>query len=249
MSRFRSCLALLLLLAAPALAQQQTPAFPEAQRAEIRELLTNNPEVLEVLVRHPEIVTEAAAELKARNAALKAALTENRKALLDDGVSFVAGNPKGDVTIVEFFDYRCPYCKQVVPALQALIKEDPKLRVVLKELPVLGPDSVVAARAAIAAIEQDKGVKYMAFHDAMMGHRGQLNEAEVLRLATAAGLKLDRLKTDMASAKTEKVIRDNLALAQKLGINGTPGFVIGDELVPGAIPLDAMRQLVKQARG
>lgn len=243
--------ALLLALPAPkqAQAQMQSPAFPAEQRAAVRDVLVDNPEVLEVLLRHPEILQEASHVLVKKAEAQRQALTANAKALFDDGVSYVAGNPKGDVTLVEFFDYRCGYCKQVQPSLQTLIKEDPKLRVVLKELPVLGPDSVIAARAAIAALEQDKGGKYFAFHNAMMGFRGQLTEPEVFRMATASGLDLTKLKADMAAPKVEQVIRANLALAEKLGINGTPGFVIGQELVPGAISLDAMRQLVKAARG
>jgi len=190
---------------------------------------------------------EAEAAKQQQEAAIKAALTENRKEIFDDGVSHVAGNPKGDVTLVEFFDYRCGYCKQVQPSVLALLKEDSRLRVVLKELPVLGPDSVVAARAAIAA-QQQPG-KYFAFHNAMMEHRGQLPEAEVLRIAKASGLDVAKLKADMAAPRVTEVIERNLALATKLGIQGTPGFVIGDEIVPGAIPLEAMRQLVKRQRG
>jgi len=181
--------------------------------------------------------------------ARRQALTSNAKALFDDGVSYVAGNPKGDVTLVEFFDYRCGYCKQVQQSVMTLIKEDPRLRVVLKELPVLGPDSVLASRAAIAALEQDKGGKYLGFHNALMSFRGQLTEAEVFRIAASSGLDVTKLKADMAAPKVEQVIRANLALAEKLGINGTPGFVIGQELIPGAISLESMRKLVQAARG
>jgi protein-disulfide isomerase len=251
MSLFRSLVivAALMVSAGGSVAQQATPAFPEDLREAVREMLIENPRVLEVLSRHPEIVAEAVQQMRKQEAARRAALAESRKALLEDGVSFVAGNPKGDVTIVEFFDYRCPYCKQVLPSLEALLKEDRGLRVVFKEYPVLGPDSVIAARAAVAAMEQDRGAKYFAFHSAMMSHRGQINEAEVMRFAAAAGLKLDRLKADMATPKTEKVLSDNHALAEKLGIQGTPGFVIGDQIVPGAVPLESLRQLVKAARG
>ena len=238
----------LIVAAGAAPAQQAAPPFPEELRAAVREMLMENPRVLDVLTRHPEIVGEATQELRKQEAARRAAITDNRKALLDDGVSFVAGNPKGDVTIVEFFDYRCPYCKQVLPSLEALLKEDRNLRVVFKEFPVLGPESVVAARAAVAAMEQDRGTKYFAFHSAMMTHRGQIAEADVMRFAAAAGLRLDRLKADMATPKTEKVLSDNHALAEKLGIQGTPGFVIGNQIVPGAVPLDSLRQLVRAAR-
>lgn len=250
MSPFRfSAVAFALLLTFPAAAQMQVPAFPAEQRAAVRDVLVDNPEVLEVLVRHPEILQEASHVLVKKEEARRQALTANAKALFDDGVSFVAGNPKGDVTLVEFFDYRCGYCKQVQQSVMTLIKEDPKLRVVLKELPVLGPDSVLASRAAIAALEQDKGGRYLGFHNALMSFRGQLSEAEVFRIAAASGLDVTKLKADMAAPKVEQVIRANLALAEKLGINGTPGFVIGQELIPGAISLESMRKLVQAARG
>jgi protein-disulfide isomerase len=239
-----------LLLVAPlqaALAQQAQPFTPE-QKAALQQL------VREVLVSNPEILLEAMNALEAKQQAeagkaSKAAIVANRKAIFEDGVSYVAGNPQGDVTIVEFFDYRCGYCKQVQPSLTALIKEDKNLRVVLKELPVLGPESVVAARAAVASLEQGKGAKYYDFHNAMMEFRGQISEAEVMRMAGKAGLDTAKLKTDMASPKVEQVLRANLALADALGIQGTPGFVIGEHLVPGAVSLDTLRQLVKEARG
>ncbi|WP_298726771.1 DsbA family protein [uncultured Ferrovibrio sp.] len=243
----RSFLPVLAVLAAlPAAAQQQpfTPEQKAALQGLVREILVNNPEILVEAMNALEIKQQEAQENASR-----AAIAANRKEIFEDGHSYVAGNPKGDVTIVEFFDYRCGYCKQVHPSLQTLLKEDGKIRLVLKELPVLGPDSVVASRAAIAALEQEKGAKYFAFHNAMMGFRGQLSETEVFRMAGAAGLDTRKLKADMANPKVEQVLRANLALAQKLGVQGTPGFVIGDMLIPGAISLDSMRQLVRQARG
>lgn len=235
-----------LLFAAPAIAQESQP-FSAEQKAALTQL------VREVLVKNPEILIEAMNALETKQQAeagkaAKAAIAANRKAIFDDGVSYVAGNPKGDVTIVEFFDYRCGYCKQVQPSLMTLLKEDSKVRLVLKELPVLGPESVVAARAAVAAMEQNQGAKYLDFHNAMMEFRGQITEAEVLRLAAAAKLDIAKLKADMAAPKTEQILRANLALADTLGIQGTPGFVIGDQLVPGAVPLETLRQLVKEAR-
>lgn len=232
--------------ASPAGAQQAT--FSPEQEKAIETL------VRDYLIRNPEVLVEAMHALEARQqeqagAKAKAAIAANAKALFDDGISYVAGNPKGDVTLVEFFDYRCGYCRQVQPSIQALLKEDPKLRVVYKELPVLGPPSVLASRAAIAALRQDKGAKYLAFHDLMMGFRGQLGETEVFRMAAAAGLDPEKLKAGMAKPEVEQLIRANLDLAEKLGINGTPGFVIGNQLVPGAIPLETMRKLVQEARG
>ncbi|WP_341897709.1 DsbA family protein [Ferrovibrio terrae] len=228
-------------------ASAQTQPFTPEQKAALQQI------VRDVLISNPEILVEAMHALEAKQQAeagkaAKAAIAANRKAIFEDGVSFVAGNPKGDVTIVEFFDYRCGYCKQVQPSLLTLLKEDSKVRLVLKELPVLGPDSVIASRAAVAALEQDKGGKYLGFHNAMMAFRGQINEAEVMRIAGESGLDLKKLKTDMASPKVEQVLRANLALADTLGIQGTPGFVVGEEMVPGAVSLDALRQLVRQAR-
>lgn len=239
-------LCLMVLSARPA-AAQQAATFTPAQKAAIEEMIRD------YLVKNPEVLVEAMHALDAKQQAgaadaARAAIAANRKEIFEDGVSFVAGNPKGDVTIVEFFDYRCPYCKQMQPHIQALLKEDGKLRLVLKELPVLGPESVTASRAAVAAMEQGKGAKYLAFHDAMMGFRGQLNEAEIFRMAGAAGLDVPKLKTDMQAPKVEAVLRANLTLADKLGIQGTPGFVIGEELVPGAVSLDSLRQLVQAAR-
>ncbi|HLT77399.1 MAG TPA: DsbA family protein [Ferrovibrio sp.] len=244
--RLLALLPFLACFALPAAAQQQ-PFTPE-QKAAIERL------VREVLVTNPEILIEAMQALEEKQEAqasqtARAAIAANRGELFNDSHSYVAGNPKGDVTIVEFFDYRCGYCKQVHPSLQALLKEDSKVRLVLKELPVLGPESLVASRAAVAALEQDKGGKYLAFHNAMMSHRGQFSEAEIFRMAREAGLNVTKLKADMTAPKVEQVLRANHELAGKLGIQGTPGFVIGEELVPGAIPLEAMRSLVKQARG
>ena len=139
------------------------------------------------------------------------------------------------MTIVEFFDYRCPYCKQVLPALQTLLKEDHKLRFVYKEMPVLGPASVTAAHAALAAQRQGK---YEAFHTAMMATKGQITDETVYKVAGSVGLDVDRLKQDMSAPEIEQALKANLALADALNIRGTPGFIIGNHIVPGAIDLE-----------
>ena len=163
----------------------------------------------------------------------------------DADLNRVAGNPQGDVTVVEFFDYQCGYCKAVQADTQTLIKGDSKLRFVLKEFPILGPASVVASKAALASRGQGK---YVEFHNALMAQRGQLDEAVIMRLAKSVGLDTDRLKKDMDSPDVLKVIAANQALAEKLNIRGTPAFVFGDELVPGAIKLDDMKRLTDAAR-
>jgi protein-disulfide isomerase len=157
----------------------------------------------------------------------------------------VSGNPKGDVTIVEFFDYQCGYCKRTMQNVLDLQKEDPKVRVAWKELPILGPVSEFAARAAMAAEKQGK---YMEFHTAVMGARGQLTPEGVMKHAADAGIDVDRLKRDMMAPEIGKYLRDTLQLAQELGINGTPGFVIGGKLVPGALDKEQMKALIAKAR-
>ncbi len=204
------------------------------------------------LLEHPDVVLEVLNILQTRRESAKVERTRtniaaHREALVNDPSSPVAGNPEGDVTLVEFFDYQCPYCKRVIGNVMTVIEDDPGLRVVYKEFPILGPASVIAARAALAARKQDPG-KYLAFHEALMASRGRLSESAVMAIAAEAGFDVTRLKRDMALPEIQQTIDRNQALAQALGITGTPSFVIGDELVPGAIDLDALRQLIAQAR-
>jgi protein-disulfide isomerase len=206
--------------------------------------------VREYLLQHPEVIVEAMEELQKRERAdeerkAKQGLAENKSKLFNDPASPVAGNPKGDVTLVEFFDYQCGYCKSVQADVMRLIKEDGKLRFVFKELPILGPASVTASKAALASRAQGK---YEPFHNALMANRGQLDEATILKLASSVGLDTERLKKDMESPEVQQAIGANLALAEQLGIRGTPGFVVGDRIVPGAIKLDTMKSLVAEAR-
>jgi protein-disulfide isomerase len=219
-------------------------ATPEQERIErvIRNYLLNHPdvvvEVLQVMRRREQIS-------KADRS--RADIAAYRESLLNDPTSPVAGNPDGDVTIVEFFDYNCPYCKRVFPHVKAVLAEDQGVRVVYKEFPILGPGSLVAARAALASLKQD-GDKYLAFHNAMMASRRRLTETRIMDIARAIGFDTERLKADMAAPEIEQIIRRNRGLAQALGITGTPTFVVGDQLVPGAISLDALRQLIARAR-
>ena len=174
-----------------------------------------------------------------------AALGSRGKEVFEDPDTPVLGNPKGDVALVEFFDYRCPYCKQVEPSLEALLGEDRQLRLVLKEFPVLGPESVTAARAALAARKQGK---YDALHRALMALKGQIDETTVLNSAAAVGLDVGQLKRDMAAPEIDAQLQKNSKLADALDIHGTPGFVVGDEIVPGAIGLNELKQLIEAAR-
>jgi protein-disulfide isomerase len=206
--------------------------------------------VRDYLAKHPEVILDAlqGADARAKDEAhdkAGAALAAYRREIFDDPANPIGGNPEGDVTLVEFFDYRCPYCKQVEPALESLLRQDHKLRVVYKEFPVLGPASVTAAKAALAAEKQDK---FVAFHRAMMALKGQIDDAAVFAVAASVGLDIPRLKRDMQDPAIERQIDANYALADALGIDGTPGFVIGNRIVPGAIGLDDLKQLIAATR-
>jgi len=172
-------------------------------------------------------------------------LNDRRSEIFDDPATPVGGNTQGDVSIVEFFDYRCPYCKQVQPLLQALLDQDHKLRFIYKEMPVLGSPSVVAARAALAAWRQGK---YEAFHIAMMGTKGQITEDTVDKIAASVGLDIDWLKQDMANREIVQALRTNVALAHALNIHGTPGFIVGNHILAGALDLDILKNMIATAR-
>lgn len=202
------------------------------------------------ILENPELLTEAIAVLqtreeeKARREAEQAVKDSHKDLYLSKG-SPVGGNPKGDVTMVEFFDYQCGYCKATQPELDAAIKADGKVKLVYKEFPILGPASLVAAKAALASHRQGK---YEAFHTALMTNKARLDDALIFKIAADTGLNTDKLKTDMESDAVKKEIDDNIALAQKLGINGTPGFTIGSKIVPGAVKQDRLKELFKEAR-
>ncbi len=202
------------------------------------------------LLTHPEILRDAANVLERRDREAAAerrrqAIAAYRPELEDDPDTPVMGNPDGDVTVVEFFDYRCPYCRGVVDDLMREVKADGNIRLVMKELPVLGPASVDAARAALAAAMQER---YADLHMALMQAPGGLDARAVLSIARETGLDVPRLRRDMDSAEVSAMIERNLALAQALRVGGTPTFVIGETLVPGALDMAQLRHLVAQTR-
>jgi protein-disulfide isomerase len=202
------------------------------------------------IIAHPEVLLESLRMAKNREdtekrAAASASIPTFQKELLSDPISPVLGNPKGDIAVVEFFDYRCPYCRQVDPLLRSLSKDDQGVRIIQKQLPILGPESVVAARAALAANMQGKLAE---FHTALMTRKLNFTEANITDLASGLGLDVERLKADMASPVVEKEISRNLQLAKALNINGTPGFVVGSQVVPGATDLQTLKDLVEDAR-
>lgn len=207
--------------------------------------------VRDYLMREPEIIYQALEELQKRQVEeqsqrQKETLVSRKDDLLNSPADPVAGNLDGDVTLVEFFDYRCAYCRRVLPEMQALMEDDKNLRVVFKEFPILGEDSVRAARASLASRKQDAG-RYLDFHLALMT-ADDLTLAGIRASATEIGLDPDQLELDMKSAEITKVINANYELASALGIEGTPAFVIGDELVPGAVDKARLAQLVAKAR-
>jgi protein-disulfide isomerase len=206
--------------------------------------------IRDYLLENPEIIMEAIAKLRekkqlAEQQADRQAVASNTDVIYRDPTSPVGGNPAGDVTIVEFFDYRCGVCRRVHPIVKELVDGDKNIRRVYKEWPILGADSVIAARAAIAAQKQGK---YFELHTALMQSRTSLEEPSILRIAATVGLDVDRLRKDMGSAETNAILQRNYELAEKLKLNGTPSFLIGDRLIRGGQDLESMRAIVAQIR-
>jgi protein-disulfide isomerase len=205
--------------------------------------------VADYIREHPEAINDAIKRLvqKQREAAEEKQKLNVRaltKDLQNDPDSPVM-NPDGTVTVVEFFDYECPYCKAMAPKLHDMLDGDKKVRFVFKDFPVLGPISAYAARAALAAKKQGK---YVPFHFAMMAVRGQMNEDMVLATAKETGLDLDKLQKDMQAPEIDAIIARNKKLAQGIGIEGTPNFIVGDTVVPGAVDISYIKELVEKAR-
>ena len=206
--------------------------------------------IRDYILENPEIVEEALRKLQQREQAREAerqqqAITQNLEALRNDPNSPVIGNPDGDVTIVEFFDYRCPYCKQVADDLRNVVEEDGDIRLVMKELPILSKESETAAKAALAAQKQGR---YEDFHFTLMTDPGSLSETSIFAVAEDLGLDLEQLRADMDSPEITRQLDEVYALAQQIGVRGTPAFVIGEELIPGAISIEIMREKVAAIR-
>ena len=232
---------LILPLAAPARADE--PLTP-AQKAEVEKVIHD------YFMAHPEFMIDvlhaAEAKLKAQKAdESRQAIAAKRQELLHDTSSPVGGDPQGDVTIVEFFDYRCPYCKEVEPSLEELLRQDKKLRIVYKEFPVLGPASVYASRIALAARKQGK---YAAFHTAMMAAKGDITDDVVLAVAQRVGIDVAKAKAEMNAPEIDDLIKRTYTLADALDIQGTPAFIIGDTLIPGATDIATLRHLIAEQR-
>lgn len=235
---------LVLVLAASGLRAEHDAATPSQKILE--------ESIHDYLLNHPDVIIEALDILRAQRGVSEAektrqTLAAQRESIFDDPSSPIGGNPDGDVTIVEFFDYFCGYCKRVMPALIQAMDDDPGIRFIYKEFPILGPDSVTVARIALAAHRQAPD-KYEGLHVALMGSRARLNEASALLIASEFGFDAERLKVDMNLDEIDRILAFNKALAKKLGIQGTPGFVIGDQVIRGAIDIETLRQLIAEAR-
>lgn len=216
----------------------------EMDEARIKEL------ALEAIRENPEILMEAMELLQTREAeaqanAAQAVLSQEREALEQDANAPVIGNAEGDVTVVEFMDYNCPYCRQAQPEIERLLAEDSGVRLVLREWPILSEGSVFAARAALAARKQDL---YAEMHEALMALQQPADETSVMRVAETLGLDLEQLQRDMEDPAIDEHLATSSRLVDVLGFGGTPSFVIGDALVPGFVPYDQLAAHVADAR-
>jgi protein-disulfide isomerase len=246
MNRFALLFAAALALGSVTPAPAQT--FSEPQRGEIEKIIKN------YLLKHPEVLQEAMGELEKKQALAesekaRSAIKNHSDALFNSPRQVTLGNPQGDVTFVEFFDYNCGYCKRALSDMMELMGKDGKLKVVLKEFPVLGPSSVEAAQVAVAVRMQDRtGKKYLEFHQKLLGGRGQVDKAKALATAKEIGLDMARLDKDLKSDEIGKTLEESMKLAEALGLNGTPSYVIGNDVVIGAVGLATLGQKIEAAR-
>lgn len=229
-----------LALQLPAAAQPFSPDQKKAIEEIVRAYVLKNPEIIREAVEALQAKEQQSAEERRVEA-----LARLKDELAFDPGSPVLGNPSGDVTVVEFFDYRCPYCKRTAPVIDQLVKEDGRIRRVMKEFPILGPESLFASRVALAARAQDK---YEPMHRLLIAAKGALDQETVMKLAKEAGLDMAQLKRDLNSAAIDEALKKNRDLAGQLEITGTPAFIIGKEFVPGAAELDTFKTIVARAR-
>ena len=234
-------------LAAPALSEGLTD-MTDAERAAFGE------EVRAYLLENPEVLMEAIGVLETREQQAQAQgdqqlVATHADALFDDGYSWVGGNPDGDVTMVEFLDYRCGYCRRAHPEVQQLIDSDGDVRLIVKEFPILGEESLNASRYAIATHIALGDEAYGTLHDALMTQNVEMTDDGLSSLATELGLDADAIAASLDDPEVARRIAETRALGQEMGINGTPSFVIGDQMVRGYVPLDAMQEIVAEERG
>ncbi len=237
----------LALLAGPALALD-LGSLSEAERAAFRA------EVRAYLLDNPEVIIEAVNQLEARKAEAQASadfdlVKVNAEEIFNDGYSWIGGNPEGDITLVEFLDYRCGYCRKAMPEVAKLLETDGNIRLIVKEFPILGEESMISSRFAVATRQVAGDDAYSKVHDALMEMTGEMNDVALRRLAEGLGLDADPILARMDSDEVTDEIARTRALAQRLQISGTPTFVLQDELLRGYLPADQLAQIVAEKRG
>ena len=238
-----------ILIALPAAAPARAQSFSADQRGEIERI------VKEYLLGHPELLQEVMSELEKRQAVAETekhrnAVKEHSATIFTSQRQITLGNPQGDVTVVEFFDYNCGYCKRAMTDMLDLMKNDGKLKFVLKEFPVLGEGSVQAAQVAAAVRMQDKtgGKKYLDFHQKLLTGRGQADKARALAVAKEVGFDVARIEKDMGGDEVKAQLEESFKLAEALGLNGTPSYIVGTDVLVGAVGLDLLKEKVNSAR-
>ncbi|EAP76222.1 DsbA family protein [Roseovarius nubinhibens] len=246
MTRFLTSTALALTLALPA-AALDLGSMTDAERSALHD------EIRTYLLENPEVIMEAVAVLEQRQqqdqvSADQEMVSRNSDAIFNDDHSWVGGNPEGDITIVEFLDYRCGYCKRAFGEVKELLETDGNIRFIVKEFPILGEASVMASRFAIATKLEAGDEAYESLHDGLMAFNGDITEAALKRLATSFGLDADAIAARMEDEEVSEAIAQNHALAGALQITGTPTFVMGDQMVRGYVPLEGMEQIVAELR-
>ncbi|WP_170399714.1 DsbA family protein [Ruegeria arenilitoris] len=222
-------------------------ALSEAEKAEFGK------QVREYLLENPEVIIEAIDILEQRNAAAEAAADKelvqaNADELFNDGYSWVGGNPDGDITLVEFMDYRCGYCRRAVPEVASLLAADGNIRLVIKELPILGEASVMSSRFAVATKQVAGNDAYKQVHDALLEFSGEPTEVTLRRISDGLGLDSDAIIAAMNSDQVTDEIAQTRALAQRMKISGTPSFVLGTEMLRGFLPAAQMQQIANGVR-
>jgi protein-disulfide isomerase len=247
MMRLPVLASLVLALALPAAAQQQSSPFSDAEKAAL------HAEIRAYLLDHPELLLEVLQKLEAQQQAQSAAtdrelVAANAAALFDDGFSFVAGNPEGSLTIVEFLDYQCGYCRKAFPEVSELVAADGDIRLVIKEFPILGPGSDLAARAAIATLITEGPEAYLTLHDRLMALQGEVTDVRLDKLLGELGHDPAAVRAAMADPEVARRLAETRALGERLAISGTPTFVFDDRVLRGYLPLEQMQALVADVR-
>lgn len=240
--RIAGPIAAALLLVAPVAASAQS--FSPDQRHEIEDIVKN------YLIAHPEVIQDAQAALdkhqqEAEAQKARSAIQQDSATLFNSKHQVVLGNPNGKVTVVEFFDYNCPHCKDAVSDMLNLLKTDHDLRFVLKEFPILAQGSVDAAHVAVAVRMQDPtGAKYLAFHKELFSSRGMVDQARALAAAKDVGCDMALIDKDMNSPEAQTTIDEDMKLADAIGVDGTPSYVVGNQLIVGQIGFDKLQQKI-----